>query len=59
MGEISMKIRKVSCIFLAALFMVLVPCSFVSCNDSDDESTSEQSQKAPPLKNFNMNITHP
>ncbi|MBR4464316.1 MAG: hypothetical protein IKS40_06850, partial [Treponema sp.] len=33
-----MKMRKVSCIFLAALFMVLVPCSFVSCNDSDNES---------------------
>ena len=45
-----MKIRKSSCIFLAALFMVLLPCSFVSCNDSDDGSTSEQSQKAPPQK---------
>ena len=45
-----MKIRKSSCIFLAALFMVLLPCSFVSCNDSDDESTSGQSQKVPPQK---------
>ena len=52
MGEISMKIRKVSCIFLAALFMVFVPCSFVSCNDSDDETESEQSQKAPPPQKF-------
>ena len=45
-----MKIRKLSCIFLAAIFMVLLPCSFVSCNDSDDGSTSEQSQKVPPQK---------
>lgn len=45
-----MKIRKLSCIFAAAIFMVLLPCSFVSCNDSDDESTSGQSQKVPPQK---------